>query len=85
VLNLVGMGAEVGGLLLRSCGPNEHFFWGVWVERFAPVGGAIRPGGAERFAPPHLRRDRIPVFDRRETIREIQHYSAEHSGPGEFC
>ena len=50
MLNLVGVRAEVGGLLLRSCGPNEHSLWGSgWsdshqrVERFAPAGGAIRP------------------------------------------
>ena len=67
MLNLVGVGAEVGGLLLRSCDPNEHSFWGVWVERFAPVGGAIRPSewsdspqGVERFAPSHDSRAEPP-------------------------
>ena len=36
------MGAEVGGLPLGACGPNEHSLWAAgwsdspqWVERFA--------------------------------------------------
>jgi hypothetical protein len=53
VLNLVGTGAEVGGFLLGSCGPNEHSFWGSgWsdspqrVERFAPKGSARQAADA---------------------------------------
>ena len=67
MLNLVGKGAEVGGLPLGSCGPNEHSLWGVWVERIAPASGAIRPSGwsdlhqrVERFAPSHDSRAEPP-------------------------